>query len=216
MRRALLPIAVAIALITPAQAQLAPGVSGFSSAPTSASEAEYWTMIRRLGVCLADAKNKESVAFITAAPGSAEEDKAFTALFHRHSNRCMGNFVSASMLRSHVRGSVAEGLLNLMDEDRVRNPAFSADHAPENVRSIHEFAYCYVANNPVTAYQFLDQTQIGTKGEVAAIRQMAVDFGPCFPEGVSIEINPINVRVAIAEAYYRLLTAMPPAQIQGS
>lgn len=169
-------------------------------------------MIRRLGVCLADAKHKEAIAFIAASPGSTEEDKAFDALFHRRSNRCMGNFVSASMLRGHVRGSVAEGLLNLMDEDKVRNPVISVNQAPENVRSIHEFAYCYVVNHPVTAYQFLNQTQIGTKGEVEAIRQMAVDFGPCFPEGISIEINPINVRVAIAEAYYRLISSLPPAQ----
>ena len=216
MRRAFSLIALAMAFAAPSHAQLSPGTSGFSSAPTTASEAEYWIMIRRLGVCLADAKHDQSVAFIASTPGSKEEDAAFAELFHRNTNRCMGNFVSASMLRNHVRGSVAEGLLNLMGEDQIREAVILPSQAPEDVRSIHQFAYCYVANHPQTAYQFLDETRVGTKGEIAAIRQMAADFGPCFPDGVSIEINPVNVRAAIAEAYYRLLTTMPPAQLQGS
>ena len=216
MKRLLLLFAFGLAFATPTYAQLSPGTSGFSSAPTTASEAEYWIMIRRLGVCLADAKHHQSITFITSSPGSKEEDAAFSELFHRNTNRCMGNFVSASMLRNHVRGSVAEGLLNLMDEEEIRKAVILPSQAPEEIRSIHEFAYCYVANHPQTAYQFLDETRVGTKGEIAAIRQMATDFGPCLPEGVSIEINPVNVRAAIAEAYYRLLTAMPPAQLQGS
>ena len=173
-------------------------------------------MIRKLGVCLADAKKKQSIAFIRSAPGSAEEDKTFAALFHRSSNRCMGNFVSATMLRAHVRGSVAEGLLNLMDDDRKSSGLIAAEAAPETVSSMHDFAYCYVANHPATAYQFLDQTKVGTRGEIDAIRQMADDFGPCLPVGTSIEINPVDVRSAIAEAYYRHVNSMPPAQLRGS
>ena len=209
-------LALLFPMTTPASAQLAPGTSGFSSAPTTASEAEYWIMLRRLGTCLADAKNEESIAFVTANPGTKDEDKAFASLFHRNSNRCMGNFVSATMLRNHVRGSVAEGLLNLMDKGELQLPADALERVPERIRSIHEFAYCYAANNPVTALQFLEETKVGTKGEIAAMRQMATDFGPCFPDGISIEINPVNVRAAIAEAYYRLAKSMPPAQFQGS
>ena len=190
-------------------AQLAPGYSGFSSAPTSASEAEYWSMMRRLGGCLADSKKDMAIAFLVTEPGSDEEDTAFRPLFHRNSNRCMGNFVSASMLRAHVRGSIAEGLFEQMSAaDRAVGFAVPID-SPEDVRTLHQFAECYVAGNRDEAIAFLEMTKVGTKGEAQAVRQMAANFGPCLPEGVEVKIVPIDIRMAVAEALYHSATRRP-------
>lgn len=201
-------VASALAVVAfaamPAHAQLSPGVSGFSSAPTSASEAEYWIMIRKLGLCLADSKRDQSEAFLATEPGSPEEGKAFDEIFHRFRNRCMGNFVRASMVRGHVRGSIAEGMIDMMPEGQLERAFFTPPSAPELVTSLHDFAECYVAAKPRVAQQFLAETKVGTKGELEAVRQMSVDFGPCLPSGVEIRISPVDVRMAIAEAIYQV------------
>ncbi len=186
----------------PVQAQLSAGSSCFSSAPTSASEAEYWTMVRRLGLCLADSKRDKSIAFLDTVPGSKEEGGAFRELFHRNSNRCMGNFISAQIVRGHIRGSVAEGFVTMMDGDAKQARLATPVVAPENIRSIGDFAQCYLAGNPATALEFLEQTNVGTAGEIDALRQMSSKFGVCLPEGFKSELDPVNVRMAIAEAVY--------------
>lgn len=214
MRKILILLGVLGLGAMPAQAQLSPGTSGFSSAPTAASDAEYWIMMRTLGACLADSKHDQSVAFLASIPGSPAEDAAFETLFHRNTNRCMGNFVSASMRRAHLRGLVAEGLFEQMAEDRRRLGLAADRPAPEAVSSLHDFAACYVAGHQAEAIQFLEETKVGTKGEVAAIRQMAADFGPCLPQGVEVRIVPVNIRMAVAEALYRAANGLPDLNIQ--
>ena len=199
----------ALVAASPAHAQLAPGASGWSSAPTEASEAEYWIMMRRMGLCLADAKREQSVAFMDATPGSAAEDAAVKALFNRSRNRCMGNFVSASMLRSHMRGVVAEGLVELLPDQQRQALARSGGTPPAEVLNFHDFARCYVANHPSVAIDFLSQTKVATDGEREAIRQMASDFGPCLPADREVRINPMNARMAIAEAVFHAARALP-------
>ncbi len=195
-------IGMLVLVASPVQAQLASGMSGFSSAPTSASEAEYWIMMRRLGACLADSKKGRSIEFLSTTPGSPEEDAAFQTLFHRNTNRCMGNFVSANMLRAHIRGSIAEGLFELMPSDRRAEGLSLGNAAPKTVTSLHDFAACYVGANQADAIQFLNETKVGSKGEVAAIRQMVADFSPCLPVGAEVQIVPIDIRMAIAEALF--------------
>ena len=202
MRRALILLAVACSWAVPAHAQLSPGTSGFSSAPTEASQAEYWVMIRTLGACLADYKTDKAQAFLTTAPGSSAEDAAFSALFENRRHRCMGNFVSATMLRSHVRGSVAEGLFEQMGEAAQAAIAMRQLAAPAQIASLHDFADCYVASHAANAAAFLDQTKLGSKGEIAALQQMAPDFAPCLPADREVRLDPIDLRMAIAEGLY--------------
>ncbi len=216
MKRALPFVVLAALIAIPASAQLAPGVSGYSTAPTQASEAEYWIMIRKLGLCLADSKRDQAVAFLATEPGSTEEDEAFDNIFHRYRNRCMGNFINANIIRGHVRGSIAEGLVRLMPEDRVERALAVALSPPEHVASLHDFAECYVANNPLVAREFLLQTKVGTKGELEAVRQMAVNFGPCIPSGAEVRVDPVDVRMAVAEALYRVVHDMPAELSEGN
>ena len=189
--------------ISPAHAQLSPSASGFSSAPTDASEVEYWTMMRRLGACLADSKTAAAQAFLATSPDTDEEGSAFQSLFHRNSNRCMGNFVSASMRRAYLRGMIAEGLFKQMPEAQRARGLAKETVVPDAIGSLHDFAQCYVAKHQRDAIVFLEGTKVATKGELEAVRHMAADFGPCFPEGKHITINPDSIRMAVAEALYR-------------
>lgn len=196
------------ALSVAANAQLAPGISGTSSAPRDAGQDQYWFMIRQLGVCLADMKTERSVAFLEAEIGSRSEDRAFDALFSRSRNVCMRNFVSASVLRAHVRGAVAEGLYK-------RNvDGWSADMTvpvvpPESIGSIHDFARCYISANFTVSRGLLDNTKLATDGEQEYIDQMASGFQPCLPSGRDVRLKTINVRMALAEALYHATKSEP-------
>lgn len=206
---------VAAALLVsslPAAAQLSPGTSGFSSAPVSASEAEYWSMVRTLGGCLADSKRAQSEAFLATASGTPEESAAFAPLFHRKSNRCMGNFIRASIVRAHIRGSIAEGLFEQMDETQRAQGLAMPIAEPESIRSLHDFARCYVSRHQADAAALLAETKLASKGESEAIRQMSADFSECFPADREVTIVPIDIRMAIAEQLYH--AARRPVQTQ--
>lgn len=195
-----------------AQAQLSTGASGFSSAPTEASEKEYWWLVRELGRCLAQNKTDQSIDFLAASNGSSQEDRAFGKLFNRTRNMCMRNFVRASFVRAHVRGTVAEGLFN-------RNLSQHADDyvpvvsAPDKIVSIHDFATCYVASNYVQARTFLSETRLATEGELEYVQRLAPSFKPCLPVGREVELIAMDIRLALAEALYRA-TSMSVAQAE--
>lgn len=203
-------------LAVPAYAQLAPGVSGWSSAPTSASEGEYWAMMSRFGHCIARTKKDEAVAFLSSKIDSPEESKAFKALFGRARNMCMGNFVSAQMLRSHVRGVVAEGLLERMTSWQAPGDLDVQQKGPEQVTGIHDFAACYAATHPLEARGLLNDTRVGSKGEVEYVRQIASGFDDCLPLGMEVRIYPIDFRMAIAEALYHAAHQAPQLMTQGT
>lgn len=204
---------VVAALSPPAAAQLAPGRSGFSDAPTVADDTEYWLMMGEMGRCLAGQKSQQSKAFLAQVVDSPEEAAAFKELFHRNSNPCVGNFVSAGMLRAHVRGVIAEGLFERLGDEGVARVAASPAASPEIIATLHDFARCYVVAHPADATRLLRETRVATKDEMAAFREMAADFAPCLPHGFSIKLKPTSVRFAIAEALYRVATGAPGATI---
>jgi len=201
-------------VVAPAQAQLAPGRSGFSDAPTVAHESEYWEMMDNLGDCLARIKPDESAAFVGSVIDSPAETAAFEALFNRTRNVCMGNFVRAGMLRAHVRGVVAEGLFKKLPSDQFEAFTASPPAPPAVVVSLHDFARCYVLAHPQSARRLVEDTRLATKGETELIRTIAADFGPCLPEGNEVTIRPTSVRMAIAEALYRAVSGLPAPTIQ--
>jgi hypothetical protein len=198
-----------IALATAASAQLAPGVSGISGAPTTASEEEYWFFIRELGRCLALSKPAQSLALMNTSPGSAEEKRAFDALVSRRgANNCMRNYVRARMLREQVRGSVAEGLYKAR-ASAASQAALQPIARPSSIRSLHDFAACYVAAHPANAQRLLNDTKLGTKDEHQRVRDLAATFGPCLPQGREVRIVPVDIRLALAEALYRTSASAP-------
>jgi hypothetical protein len=193
-----------------ASAQLAPGCSGSSGAPISATEEEYWFFMRELGGCLAKTKRAQSTAFMQTKIGTPEEKWAFDALISRRGNNsCMRNMVSASMLRAHVRGSVAEGLYETAPQAAPNAPVPQGLSAPATIRSIHDFADCYVAGNYTSARDLLTDTRLASKEENRRVQELASGFGACLPQGREIRIVPTDIRMALAEALYRASIARP-------
>ena len=217
MKFSCIPTALAAAALViggAASAQLAPGYSGFSDAPTTATEDQYWSFMRELGSCLAQSKGAKSIALMQTKIDSAEEKRAFDALIRRKgSNVCMRNMVSATVVRAQVRGVVAEGLYKLQPVSAPQAPVPQGLTKPASVRSIHEFADCYVASNYSDARSLLVDTQLGTKGENERVRRMAPGFSNCLPQGQQIRIVPMDIRLALAEALYRASAGLPTVAV---
>ena len=220
MKQASVIFASLVALISlgsPAKAQLAPGYSGYSSAPREGTNVDYWRLIRRLGSCLSNSKAEASLDFLSTTPGTASEGEAWDGLFkNRRANICMRGFASASMARSHVRGSIAQAIfLRSLDEDE--SPYSPQLRPVSSVSGIHDFADCYVAGHYSTAKALVSETRLSSEGEFEFVKTMASGFGPCLPDGAEVEIEPTAVRLAIAEALYRTIPgAMRPGLSEGA
>ncbi|MEP3420793.1 MAG: hypothetical protein ABJN35_03600 [Erythrobacter sp.] len=188
----------------PVHAQLSPGTSGYSSAPIEGTQRDYWYLVRQLGHCLSSSKKDEAVTFLSTVPGSRAEGAAWDDLFNngRSNNPCMQTFVSASIVRAHVRGAMAESMFerHVEDMDGQFSPIFDE---PETVASIHDFADCFVARHYDTAHNLVEVTKISSRGELRFIREIVSEFGPCLPQGRDVEIVATDVRLAISEALYR-------------
>jgi hypothetical protein len=192
------------AAAVPAQAQLAPGISGYSNSPLEGTQRDYWYLVRQLGHCLSRSEREQSVTFLATEPGSRAEGTAWDDLFNngRTNNPCMQNFVSASIIRAHVRGAMAESIFErwVDDQENGISPVFSE---PETVTGIHDFADCFVARHFDIAHGLVENTKISTQGELRFIQEIVSEFGPCLPVGQDVRIVPTDVRLAIAEALYR-------------
>lgn len=184
-----------------AHAQLAPGNSGFSTAPVEGSQNDYWWLLRELGVCLTKSKTDQVRAFLATEIDTPAEESRFDDLFHKQRNLCMRNFVSLTTVRAHIRGAVAEGMYERIAVDRP-TPLQEAAAWDEPIHDLHDFARCYVASHAARAHSLLADTRMGDDDEVRAVRAMAVDFGPCLPHGIKVQLNPPEVRMALAEALY--------------
>ena len=211
---ALAMLATSLCWSAPALAQLSPGRSGFSSAPTVANDEEYFYMLRQLGPCLVSNKRDRSIAFLDAQIDSPQEAAAFDSLFGDTTNRCLQNFVSATLVRAWVRGVVAEGLFKAAMRDWPQG-AVPAIEEPESIASIHDFARCYVARDFAAARGLIEETRLGDKSELARIRELAPTFAPCLPQGSEVALKPMNIRMALAEALYHATRNPGAASLPG-
>lgn len=212
MRKARYPLAALTAclLAVSASAQLAPGVSGFSDAPTQASNEEYWFFVRELGYCLAKSKRAQSIALMQTAIDSPEEARVFRTLINRNGNNiCMHNMVSAMIVRGQVRGAIAEGLYKLSGVSAAEPALATAPDATVAVKTLDDFADCYVSTNYAKAHALVMDTGLGTKAEKGRVRDMASGFGACLPAGREVRFSPMTVRLALAGALYRAGNARP-------
>lgn len=210
-------LSVAWATVGPsASAQLSTGYSGFSDAPRTATEDEYWFFLRELGRCLVQSKRAQSVAFLATAIDSPEEGRAFGALVSRRGNNvCMRNMIRATVVRAHVRGLVAENLYKSLPDFVSGGSVPQGLASPSEVRSIHDFADCYIATNYAEARGLLAETRLATQEETDRVRIMAPAFSACLPRGRQIRIVPIDIRMALAEALYRASLSRP-TPLEGS
>ena len=196
------------AAASPAAAQLSSSASGSSDAPVEAHESAYWSMMSGMGSCMADQKPDLARAFLATTIDSSEEGAAFKALFDKRYNLCLGNFVKAGMVRAHVRGIAAEGLFEDLDQAALTQPA-TPPAAPAAIANMHDLARCFVIAHPDKARNLLAQTRLATKGEESFVGGLAADFSACLPDNRAVKLNPTSVRLAVAEALYRVATGAP-------
>lgn len=199
---------------SPARAQLSSSASGFSSAPTNANQAQYWDMMSQLGNCLAQQKAPQARAFVNSVIGSEEEALAFKALFNRQFNVCLGDFVRASMVRAHVRGLVAEGLFENLPAEASDRLVAAPPSPPATIETFHDFARCYAVTHPADARDLLEQTRVATKGEQEFVAAITAHLEPCLPAGKEVKLRPTLVRMAVAEALYRVATGQAAPTMQ--
>ena len=205
----------AMLVATPAAAQINGSASGWSSAPVEASQEEYWNFMGRMGTCLAENKAEEAEAFVGSVIDSDAEGEAFDALFDRRFNQCMRNYVSAGVVRSRVRGVVAEGLFELLPDETIEQFIAAPPAAPATIGTLHDLARCYVVAHPADARQLLRETRVATRGELEFIQTIAPDLQPCMPQGREVRLQATSLRMAIAEAAWRAATGREAPTMQG-
>lgn len=198
---ALVPTLILSVLPEAASAQVASGYSGYSTAPEEGTDKDYLFMLRQIGSCLAGSKTRQAVAMLAAPVNSAAEGRAFQALFNSRNNVCLGSYVSASVVRSQIRGTLAEALYRRNVNAGAAVRPTSATVSGNDVASLHDFARCYVSRHPDDARALIDKTKLGTSEERAAVIAMSAEFKACLPQR-QVELSPSDVRMVIAEVLY--------------
>lgn len=187
-----------------ASAQLAPGISGTSTAPIEGAPNDYWVLLRNMGHCVAQAKREDAASFLSTQPGSAQETTVFRKMFGGQRNMCMQDFVRASLVRAHLRGAIAESMYG-----RILNGAAVVASTGQRAAplGLHKFAACFLDGNREDAVALLRQTRLGTDEETEAVRRMAPDFARCLPADRKVELRAYEVRMALSEALYHDVAA---------
>jgi hypothetical protein len=180
----------------------------FQSSTTTYYGAGILQDLETVGQCEAASQSRKTAAFILTTPGSAEEETAYRALFG-HNVACLGLFTRLSVPRYQLRGALAEGLYKLPPKKQPIAPA-SVPAPAASPFAIDQIAECYTRANPDTVRAFLLSTTAETRQEQTAFAGFAGDLGPCIPAGVQIKLNADRVRLALAEAAYRVMVEMPP------
>jgi hypothetical protein len=76
--------------------------------------------------------------------------------------------------------------------------------------AVQDFGHC-VALAAWADTRALFATRANSDAESAAVRRLTPALGPCLTEGVNITITHRNLRLLLAEPFYHLMTATPPA-----
>ena len=187
---------------TIASGQLAPGVSGSSSAMTFDSE-EAMRTLSVFGACYARLNTHQALELIGTEPASREEAETYRRLFRRDNQSCLGEFTEMRMPIAFVRGAIAEGLY----KRGVPLPSNLGQTAPAagEVRTLSEAARCYTATHRQQVQNLVEQTPPGSRREYDALSAMAGDFFQCVPETARRRrFEPTQVRFRLAEALWRL------------
>lgn len=203
------------AIALPAQAQLAPGYSGQSSAPIQGTQDEFYWSLNELGRCLAKSRKREARALVMSSAGSPAEATALKAMIGRPTMCVRG----ASMMGAPtwmIRGAIAEGLLHKLAAPLLapipppprRRPAKGemAGITPQIV--LADFTDCLAAAHPAEARALL-AAPLGGKAETAAVSALVPGFDACLPPKFKIAFSAAEIRLGMSEAMFRRAAAAP-------
>ena len=173
-------------------------------------EKEGWDTLITFGSCYAASQRAKAYRFVATEPGTADEARAYKALFSRSDEPCLGDVSEMSVNFQFVRGAIAEGLYL----KRIPVPAnLAARPIPrENVQSVLQTAICYASQNPAEARWLIENTSPASKKEDEMISALWPRFEACLPPNLpqSFRIDTTLLRFRIAEAMWKL--GMVPGQ----
>jgi hypothetical protein len=210
MRHRLFQLAFMLALPSAATAQYDPGSRMSTSTTRNLGQKEAWDSLIVFGSCYASSQRVKAYRFVATEPGTADEARAYKALFSRSDEPCLGDVSEMSVNYQFVRGAIAEGLYL----KRIPVPANLAARpiARESVQSVLQTAICYASQNPAEARWLIENTSPSSKKEDEAITRLHPRFVACLPPNLpaSFSIDPTLLRFRIAEAMWKL--GMVPGQ----
>lgn len=201
---------VPLVVAGPAVGQLAPTYSGQSTAPVQGTQDEFYWSLNELGLCLAKTRKREARAFVLSESGSADENRAFSAMLGKHS-MCVRGASSIRLPTSMIRGAIAEAMYKKGNATfrppvapgprRTLTAAEKARLTPYGVLS--DFSRCLAAAHPQETHALITTTRLGSKAEAAQIDAMAPRFDACLPVKFRIAFDPSEIRLGLAEAMLR-------------
>jgi hypothetical protein len=198
-----------------APAQLAPGVSGSTSTETFGHD-EAMRLLSVFGNCYARRYEADALALVATEPGSRAEAETYRRLFRRGNQACLVGAEDTEMRMpvALVRGAIAEGLY----KNHIALPANLALAMPEagTVRTLSEAARCYTGAHRDQARDLIENTQPGTRDELAALNRIAPDFYRCVPDTARRRgFQATQLRFRLAEALWRMPAASATAAATG-
>lgn len=219
MRNIALLGALLLVSATGAQAQLAPGYSGTSTAPVVGTEEEFWYSLAELGRCFAAGRARQVQALLTTRRGTAAENRAFDTLMGRYTS-CLRAAHSLRAARPTIRSALAEGMYKQMTKtplspvafDRPREMTMEEARALGPIGILGTVADCFVARHPAQAHGLVTGTPMGTRAEADAVGRYGTMLAQCTPPRMRLQFDPSDLRLAIAEALYRRAAEAPAAE----
>ena len=185
-----------------------PGTSGSSSLSYFDND-EAMRTLRVFGTCYAARHPEDSLAFMATEPASQAEAELYRRMFRRDNQNCLGENTEIRMPVAFVRGAIVEGLYR-------NGTALAADLAlappppGTSIRTLSEAARCYTAGHRELVRTLIEQTQPGSRQELAALTEMAPDFFRCIPDTArGRRFDSAQIRYRLAEALYRMPAHLP-------
>lgn len=186
-----------------ASAQIAPGVSGSSSLSYFDND-EAMRTLRVFGTCYAERHPEETLAFMSTEPASQAEANLYRRMFSRDNQNCLGENTELRVPVALVRGALVEGLYR----NGTALPADLALSPPPPgtpIRTLSEAARCYTAGHRDQVRTLIEQTQPGSRQELAILTEMAPDFFRCVPDTArGRRFDSAQIRYRLVEALYRM------------
>ena len=186
-------------------------------APDNTVNADYMAMaaLRDFSGCMAASHGADVRAFIQAPPGTPADASARQKLFGRPTT-CMRFVYKLKASAELIRGALSEAMYKREFTGGANWPtvpatgydaAVAAGKLPAAGSGLAEVTQCVALSRPADVHALLMTTKMGTEEELAGFRKIEDAIGPCVPANVRVALDPMSLRVSLAQSMYRLATA---------
>jgi hypothetical protein len=162
--------------------------------------------------CVADVRPKFADEILALPLSSREQEAALRKGLGGHDD-CLG--MNVAYLKVHTPAALIGGMAEerFVAENRGKDFAAVIGASKAEPRNVMEdIALCLVRRNPSGAVALIG-TSPGTPAEKSAVRTLVPDLGPCVPQGTTVKLNELTVRVWIAAGLYHAARGTVPAAV---